>query len=100
MSAETLEQLAAEGFQVEPGLMGEQIIVAGLDVNQLEAGERLQMGNEAVVEVTKLRTGCDRFEAYQGRHPSLAVDRLGVIAKVVAGGSIRPGDRVAVIANV
>ena len=95
MSADTLAALAAEGFTVEPGCMGEQIIVRGLDVDRLAAGDRLRLGRTATIEVIQPRTGCDRFEAYQGKHPKEAAGRLGVIAAVVASGVIRVGDPVA-----
>jgi MOSC domain-containing protein YiiM len=94
MSAETLSALAAEGFTVDPGCMGEQIIVRGLDVNRLAVGDRLHLGDTATVEVTSLRTGCERFEAYQGKKREEAAGRLGVIARVLTGGVIQVGDAV------
>ena len=66
MSVETLQDLSELGFDVEPGEMGEQIIVSGLDVQQLEPGTRLQLG-EGIIEVTKLRTGCAWLEKVQGQ---------------------------------
>ena len=94
MSADTLAALAAEGFTVEPGRMGEQIVVRGLDVDRLAAGDRLRLGAAAIIEVAGPRTGCDRFEAYQGKSPDEAAGRLGVMARVVADGVIRVGDSV------
>lgn len=99
MSRETLDELAAEGFQTAPGQMGEQIVVSGLDVNSLPEGTQIQIG-AAVVEVYKPRTGCDRFEAIQGLPRSQAVNRLGVIAGVIKSGTINVGDAVAVVDDV
>ena len=39
MSFETLEELHKEGFKIQPGEMGEQLIVKGLDVGELKAGD-------------------------------------------------------------
>ncbi len=97
MTYETLQQLAAEGFQTAPGQMGEQIILKGLDVNALNAGDQIQIGDEARIEVIKPRTGCDRFEHIQGKNPSLVQGRMGQMMKVVAGGVIRVGDTVKVL---
>ena len=96
MVAEVLDQLREEGFTTGPGEMGEQLVVAGVDPAALVRGARLRIG-DAVIELDIPRTGCDRFEAIQG-HPKGAVKgRLGVMAKVVAGGEVAVGDRVEVI---
>jgi len=97
MSFETLQQLSAEGFQTAPGQLGEQLTLKGLDVNALQEGDQIQLGDEARIEIIKARTGCDRFEHIQGRSPSLVQGRMGMMAKVVAGGVIRVGDPVKVL---
>lgn len=97
MSAEILAELAQEGFQTGPGQMGEQVVIAGLDFASLSAGTRLQLGPAAAIEFIKNRTGCERFEHIQG-HPRASVqDRVGFMARVVAGGLIRVGDPVSVL---
>ena len=98
MSAETLAALAGEGFKTGPGQMGEQLVFGGLDIDALAAGDRVQIGDEAVVEIIKPRTGCDRFEAIQGRAASTVQGRLGMMARVVASGRIRVGDPLTVLA--
>lgn len=97
MSYETLERLKGEGFSTQPGEMGEQVIVRGLDVNVLPAGTRLKFGENAVIEVVKPRTGCDRFEAIQGKPSTAAAGRMGVMARVITGGDVRSGDSVSVL---
>ena len=97
MSLETLGRLRAEGFHTEPGQMGEQIVVQGLDVAALAQGAVLQLGEAARVEVVKPRTGCERFEAVQGRSREQAAEGLGVVARVVTGGPIRVGDAVKIV---
>ncbi len=96
MRAETLAELATEGFKIGPGEMGEQIVVAGLDPAALAEGTRLQIG-AAVIEVGILRTGCARFEMIQGKERALAKGRLGVLATVVSGGALAVGDAVSVL---
>jgi MOSC domain-containing protein YiiM len=100
MSYETLDELGSEGFKVQPGQMGEQIILKGINVNALAVGERLQLGGEACIEVVSYRNGCDRFEAYQGKPRTDAKDRLGIMAKVVTPGTIKVGDPVRILQNV
>jgi len=94
MSFETLEALRKEGFSTQPGQMGEQIDIKELDVGKLAVGDRLQIGDAAIVEVVSHRTGCQRFEHIQGKTPQEAAGRMGVMAKVVAGGAVAVGDSV------
>ncbi len=100
MTHEVLQTLGSEGFNIQPGQMGEQIVISGFDLNTLTVGERIQLGDEACVEVTSYRTGCDRFEALQGKPRNDAKNRLGVMAKVVTGGAIKIGDTVKILQNV
>lgn len=92
MSAETLEALSREGFKTGPGGMGEQIVVRGVDVDHLKPGDRVKLGENAVLEVDKARTGCDRFEHIQRQPKSRVAGRLGQMMRVVAGAAIRVGD--------
>jgi MOSC domain-containing protein YiiM len=99
MAQETLNSLASEGFIAGPGQMGEQLIVDGLvqDLNTLPAGTQLQIGTQAVIELVKPRTGCERFEAIQGQSPSKVQARMGVMARVLTGGAIQVGDGVKIL---
>ena len=90
MSAEALGSLQAEGFNIQPGQMGEQIIIEGIDLGSVGAGDQIQLG-DAVIEVVNQRTGCDRFQHIQGKSPALAQGRMGVMARVVADGTIHVG---------
>jgi len=97
MSAGVVQDLAAEGFLAEPGQLGEQLIVGGMDVNALALGTRLRIGAEACVELTEPRTGCGKFELYQSKSRQDATGRLGMMARVVMGGQIAVGDPVEVV---
>jgi MOSC domain-containing protein YiiM len=96
MSAEMLAELEAEGFKTQPGEMGEQIVVSGIDPTTISVGTRARIGS-AVVEVTLPRTGCSRFEMIQGKAKESVRGRLGVMARVVTGGEVAVGDRVEVL---
>jgi MOSC domain-containing protein YiiM len=99
MVVEALAVLAEQGFKTAPGEMGEQLLLSGLDLDGLPAGTRLQVGAEAVIELVKPRTGCDRFEHVQGKRAADAAGRMGFMASVVVPGQIRVGDPVSVLAT-
>jgi MOSC domain-containing protein YiiM len=97
LSYEWLAEREQEGYRSAPGEFGEQLIVRDLDVLQLQPGDRLQFGNEAVIEVVKPRTGCLRLAAAQGHDEMLQLGGIGIMARVLTGGSIRVGDPVLVL---
>ena len=115
--AELHDDLRARGFEVAPGVMGENVTTRGVDLLGLPVGTRLTFGgggggedgagrSRAVVEVTGLRNPCGQLDGIQPGLRSANVDRdeageivgrrAGVMAVVVAGGEVRPGDAIAV----
>jgi MOSC domain-containing protein YiiM len=102
---ELFDELAAGGFSVQPGEMGENITTRGIDLLGLPVGARLRLGAQAVVEITGLRNPCSQIEAFQpgllkavlGRDANGGLIRkAGIMAIVIAGGEVRPGDAIAV----
>src|SRR5215210_1030809 len=99
--AELHDELGARGFTVAAGEMGENVTTRGIDLLGLPTGTRLRLGDEAVVEVTGLRNPCIQLEKLQTGLMAAVLDRdaegnlvrkAGVMAVVVAGGEVRPGD--------
>ncbi len=97
MSYETLTILRGQGFYTEPGQMGEQIVIHQLDVDALPAGAKVQLGKEAIIEIVKPRTGCDKFELVQKRSRDRVQGCMGQMARVIVGGKIGVGDPVRVL---
>lgn len=105
ISRELLEGLGAQGFALEPGDLGENLATLGLDLHALPVGAILRLGERALVALTGLRNPCAQLEAFQ---PGLLAAvlprdsagrpqrRAGVMAVVIAGGEVRPGDAVEV----
>lgn len=106
LPGEVHDELAARGFPVAAGAMGENVTTRGITLLDLPTGTRLVLGDAAVVELTGLRNPCSQLDAIQPglmeavleRAPGGAVRRrrAGVMAVVVHGGDVRPGDAIAV----
>lgn len=63
LCSEAIEELAAAGFPVFPGALGENLTVTGLDRRLLRSGQRYQAG-DAMIELTRLRQPCRALEVY------------------------------------
>ncbi len=103
--AELHDELRISGFDIAPGQMGENVTTQGIDLLALPAGARLRLGPEAEIEITGLRNPCAQLDSIQpglmkavlGRDADGNVIRkAGVMAIVLTGGPIRPGDPITV----
>ncbi|MDQ3458092.1 MAG: MOSC domain-containing protein [Deinococcota bacterium] len=87
--------IARAGILLRYGMLGENLVLAGLDPHQLPSGSRLRLG-DAVLELTTACTVCSSLSSIDLRLPKLAYDRRGVYARVVAGGRVHRGQAVTV----
>ena len=102
IQAEFFNALSEKGHTVQPGDLGENIATRGIDLLALPTGARLQLGDAAVIELTGLRNPChqiDRFQAGLLQHCKEAtadgvIRKAGVMAIVIKGGDVKPGDRI------
>lgn len=103
--AELHDELAAAGFVLSAGQVGENVTTRGIDLLELPTGTRLHRGDTAVAEVTDLRNPCAQLDRIQpglmaatlGRdeHGDL-VRKAGIVGIVLAGGEVGPGDPIRV----
>ena len=103
--AELFDELRGKGFVVQPADLGENVTTGGIDLLALPTGTKLHLGESAVVEITGLRNPCIQIDHFQKGLMAATLDhdadgrlirKAGVMAVVLAGGEVRPGDAVEV----
>lgn len=103
---ELFEELAAKGFDIAPGVLGENIATRGLDLLALPQGTRLAIGPSALVEITGLRNPCAQLDNYKAGLTQAVLDRdaagelvrkAGIMGIVLADGTVQAGDAIQVI---
>lgn len=94
---EGIEELCAEGYELVPGALGENVTLEGVDVDSLEIGDRLRFSGGVVAEITKRRKPCYVLDAIDPSLKKAMIDRAGVYAKVLTPGKMRPGEHVEVL---
>ena len=102
--AELFDELAAKGFAVSPGQLGENVTTGGIRLLSLPRGTRLRLGLKAVIEITGLRNPCRQIDENLGegamaatleRGPDGApVRKAGVMAVVLESGEVKPDDAI------
>jgi MOSC domain-containing protein YiiM len=103
--AELHDELKRAGFELIAGQMGENVTTRGVDLLALPTGTRLRLGERAVIEITGLRNPCYQLDGIQQGLMAATLDRdaagelirkAGVMAIVLTGGDVRPGDAIRV----
>jgi MOSC domain-containing protein YiiM len=98
LNAETVAELADKGMPVTPGVLGENITVEGVPVMRLAQGTRLRIG-EAELEIVGDRPSCrEMLEVHRDALKAMT-GRAGKMARVVRGGTVRPGDPIELIGD-
>lgn len=102
-SIEQIRALQSEGHPIQPGDIGENITTDGIDISGLGVGDRLQLGQQVVIEITGFATPCKyiQFAFAEG-----TIQRVSqktnpgwsrLYASVLQEGVIRVGDAVTVV---
>jgi MOSC domain-containing protein YiiM len=108
ITAEGIEELAALGFPLAYGSLGENLTTRGIGRREWRAGQRWHIGAEVVIEITKLRAPCQTLSVYGSGIQDAMYDALaktgdpsspkwglsGFYASVVQPGVIRPGEEI------
>jgi MOSC domain-containing protein YiiM len=100
---ETLTDLANEGFEIQPGDLGENITTVGIYLHELPVGTLLRIGKESLIALTGLRNPCQQIEQFRTGllKQCLPKDadgtpqrRAGVMAIVIHGGNVWVDDAI------
>jgi len=92
MSADDVEH-----FGLNPGDSRENLVISGLDVMALQPGDRLRLGESAVIEATFSCNSCHSLdEVRQGLQEEMH-GRRGMLFRVLEGGVVQPGDKVSLL---
>lgn len=97
-SLEVIQRLQAEGHPIEPGSVGENVTISGLDWGLVTPGSRIQLGDVVEVEVTSYTSPCaknarwfidgDFARMLHSRHPG----ESRLYARVLTPGTVGRGD--------
>ena len=81
-------------FSLSSGDVRENITTSGIDMHTVEAGQRVSLGDSAVVEITGFCTPCARMDEIRDGLRVELEEQRGMLATVIQSGSISVGDAV------
>ena len=98
LSLEKIEAFRARGAEVDFGAFGENLVVEGFDFRNLPVGTRFKSG-EVLLEMTQIGKECHSHCAIYEQVGDCIMPREGVFARVLAGGTLRRGDRLDLVSE-
>jgi MOSC domain-containing protein YiiM len=96
MAAEFIDTLAAEGFLVCYGALGENVTTRGLPHHTWQPAQRYRLGS-ALIELTELRAPCRKLDPFGAGIQKRIRGVAGFYAAVLQGGRIQPGDTIQLV---
>jgi len=98
LAAGDVAAMKAKGLpDLKAGDFAENLIVSGLDLNPLGLGSRLRLGRDVELAVSQLGKTCHAHCAIYHQTGDCIMPRLGIFARVLAGGVIGVDDPVEVV---
>ena len=100
---EQIRGLRAEGHNISPGAIGENLTVEGLDWERVTPGSRLELGAGVLVEVTRYTSPCFKIKQVFADGDFSRVSQKSrpgssrVYARVLTTGVIHQGDTVRLV---
>ena len=96
-----LADITTQDIHLEPGMMGENMIIDGIGLMALPIGAQIEVG-ETLLELTEVRNPCYQLDEMQpGLQNAVQIKiagqvhrNAGMMAKILRGGWVQPGDPV------
>lgn len=97
LAMESIEKINSEGFHFKPGDFAENLTTGGIELITLRIGTHLQIGKEAMLEITQIGKKCHTGCAIYQEAGKCIMPREGIFARVIHGGLVKPEDKIQVL---
>ncbi|NTW52998.1 MAG: MOSC domain-containing protein [Chlorobiaceae bacterium] len=100
LAGESIDMVRRMLPELEYGMFGENVVTMGIELLHLSIGNRLQIEEGALLEITQIGKAC-----HNGGCPiktatgDCIMPREGIFCKVISGGEVRPGMEIHVIGS-
>ena len=92
-----IEKETLDDLQILPGQVKENITTIGISLMKLKHRDRLKVGKDVILEITKACSPCSRMEEIRPGLLRALAGRRGMLTRVMQGGKIRRGDTIQLI---
>ena len=96
LAVESIAKMQNLGVELQPGDFAENLTVEGIDLLSVTPGTHLRIAADIELEVTQIGKECHSGCAIQQLVGKCIMPKEGVFARVLRGGTVRPGDSISV----
>lgn len=100
MDEQSIKIMRQKGYDAADGDFGENFVTVDLPITQIGIGTILQLGSSARLKITQIGKACHTPCAIGRRTGQCIMPTEGIFAVVLAGGTVLPGDPIAIIKKV
>lgn len=97
LGTESIAKIITAGMDVRPGDFAENVTTTGLCLWELPIGTHLQLGDTVRLEVTQIGKTCHQHCKIFQQVGDCVMPREGIFARVLQGGEVQVGDKVAIL---
>jgi MOSC domain-containing protein YiiM len=97
LAAESIEKARKKGLDVGFGDFAENIATLGIDWQDIAVGDRVHLGESALVEITQKGKECHNKCAIYYMAGDCIMPREGIFGRVIKGGEVRAGAPVKIL---
>lgn len=94
LAVESIDKMRNLGLNLSPGDFAENITIEGIDLCRLPIGTRILVSEEVILEVTQIGKECHTACAIRRQVGQCIMPEEGVFARVIQGGSVKPGNNI------
>ncbi len=92
LAGESIDRMRRKIPELAHGMFAENIVTRGIDLSVLIIGDSLLIGDEIVLEITRIGKECHNAGcAIQSATGECIMPKEGLFCRVVKGGTIKPG---------
>lgn len=96
LADESVDKMRAMGLTLGTGAFAENITTRGIELKTLPIGTKLKIGS-TVQEISRIGKECHQGCAIKQQTGTCVMPTEGIFTKVIEGGTVRPGDEIAII---
>lgn len=96
LALESIQRMREKGLKAGPGDFAENLTTEGIGLLSLAKGQRILIGKRIVLEITQIGKECPAPCAIFRQLGECIMPQQGIFARVIRGGRVRAGDRLAV----